>query len=373
MGNRSVNALHPADTDRDATRKRRPRRPWSRRRKVVWSIVLLAMSAALFMAYPLLRLLGVATRDALNPLPDVPAPYEFLPPATAPPLPSDRLVFDSDRSGNFEILTMAADGGDPQQLTDDPRYDSWWPRVSPDRARILFYRAAAGTHDRDATRNSLWMMNADGSGALEIRPRGTDGWRLQAHAEWSPDGSRLVMFGGSRFNPQIYLTSASGRRVARLTDRPGTNVDPSWSPDGATVYFVGCPGTLCFERDYEIYSVPSAGGPVVRLTDDGLRDQDPYASPDGRRLAWLTETSTAGIGQWNIRIADADGSNPRRVTDDEHVNSKPEWSRDGRLIYFHRLEVGRRRAFGIFSIRPDGTELTELTPESPTVSEYPGT
>ena len=321
---------------------------------------------------PFLRLGVIAVQDALNPVPNRPAPHGELPPP-AGALPAGRLVFDSNRSGNFEIFTMAADGSDARRLTGDRTFDSWWPRLSPDRRRILFYRAKAGTHDRDATKNSLWLMNSDGSGLLEIRPRGTDGWRQQAHAEWSPDGAELVMFGGSRFNPQIYVTTDSGRRLRKITDRPGTNVDPSWSPDGRTVYFVGCPRSLCFERDYEIYSVSSAGGAVRRLTDDDLRDQDPYASPDGRQVAWLTETSREGIGQWNIRIAGTDGSGLRRVTDDRHITSKPEWSKDGRLLYFHRLEVGRQDAFSIYSIRPDGSGLRELTPGSHAVNEYPGT
>src|SRR5947209_2461345 len=74
--------------------------------------------------------------------------------SAAPTLATDRLLFDSDRTGNFEIMSMRTDGTDPQRMTTDPRYDSWWPKPSPDRATILFYRTPAGTHDRDYTKTS---------------------------------------------------------------------------------------------------------------------------------------------------------------------------------------------------------------------------
>ena len=76
---------------------------------------------------------------------EVPADYRPPPrlpvaPAAAAIPPGD-LVFDSDRTGNFEIFTMTGEGRSPRQLTDDTRYDSWWARLSPDRRTILFYRS----------------------------------------------------------------------------------------------------------------------------------------------------------------------------------------------------------------------------------------
>ncbi len=266
---------------------------------------------------------------------------------------------------------MGRDGGDVERLTDDRRFDSWWARLSPDRRLILFYRSPKGTHDRDYTKTSLWMMASDGSGPVELRPARTDGWRLQGHAEWSPDGGRLVMFGGPRLNPRIHLTGTNGREPQTVVRRGGSNLDPSWSPDGTRILFVGCPRPICVERDYEIYTADAQGGGERRLTDDSLRDHDPYFSPDGSRVAWLTQTSRRGaVGVWNIRMAGADGSNLHLVTNDNAVNSKPEWARDGSVIYFHRIPPGERR-FGIYLIRPDGTGLTEITAGHPGVNEYP--
>jgi Tol biopolymer transport system component len=82
------------------------------------------------------------------------------------------------------------DSSAPRQLTDDPSLDSWWPRISPDRRTILFYRAPAGVHDLDATKVSLWAMDADGSNRWSFaRPVWTDG-RCKATPSGNPTERR---------------------------------------------------------------------------------------------------------------------------------------------------------------------------------------
>ena len=99
-------------------------------------------------------------------------PADYRPPAAlpaAPPsaaIPPGDLVFDSDRTGNYEIFTMTGTGQDPRQLTDDSRYDSWWARLSPDRRTILFYRSPKGSHDRDYSSTSLWAIGSRSQGEV---------------------------------------------------------------------------------------------------------------------------------------------------------------------------------------------------------------
>ena len=304
-------------------------------------------------------------------------PADYRPPAALPTsaaIPAGDLAFDSNRTGNFELFRMAPDGSGVRQLTQDPTWDSWWPRISPDRRTILFYRTPAGKHDRDFTRTSLWAVAADGSDPVLVRPAGLDGWPQQGHAEWAPDGASLVMFGGkNRSNPQIFVTNRLGQEPRQITDRPGSNLDPSFSPDGRTIVFVGCPGRFCTPSDQEIYTVPTAGGEPTRLTHDGIHDNDPYYSPDGTRLAWLSQTSGGLPGVWDIRVAGPDGSDPRRLVGDGNVNSRPQWSADSRTIYFHRLITGSGTGFQIWAIEADGTGLRELTGGQPGASEYPST
>ena len=60
--------------------------------------------------------------------------------ATSATLPNDVLVFDSNRTGNYEIFRMNVDGTNAAPLTTDTTMNSFWPRTSSDRAHILFYR-----------------------------------------------------------------------------------------------------------------------------------------------------------------------------------------------------------------------------------------
>jgi Tol biopolymer transport system component len=292
------------------------------------------------------------------------------------PLGPDALGYNSDATGNYEIYVTDTTGKVAKQLTSDARFDSMWPRISPDRRSILFYRAPKGKRDLDVTLYSLWLMDADGLSQREIRPKGTDGWVAQANAQWSPDGRQIVMTGGNGKDAQIYVTDANGRNARAITQRPGLNIDPSWSPDGRTVVFVSCiPAAVCTEKEVEIFAVPAAGGAATRLSHNTVKDHDPQFSPDGKLIAWEAETDPnafgKSLGSWDIFVMNADGTNERKITPGGNINTMPQWSPDGRFIYFARYEVGKKDVWGIYRMRPDGSGLEEVTSGLPGNLGYP--
>lgn len=304
--------------------------------------------------------------------------------ATTEDLPADRIVFDSNRQDpgdtvkNYEIFIMGADGSALRRLTSDDRYDSWWPRPSPDRRRILFVRTPAGVHDRDYRQVSTWIMQADGTGLREILRRGAHGWSIQGHPEWSPDGTRIATMGGRSSNSQIYVVRADGSAPFKVTggpkgpERGGMNLDPSWSPDGRQLLFVGCPSAFCLPRLQEVYRVNLDGSGLERLTRDRITDNDPYYSPDGRTIAWLRNTGGRAQLRWGIYRMDADGTGKRPVIDDGWINSKPAWSSDGRRIWFHRTSA-LGEPFNVWSIDAPGSGLAPTIEPPPNGydNEYP--
>ena len=294
---------------------------------------------------------------------------------------ADQLVFNSDRTGNNEIYLMKTDGSDIEQLTNNVAYENWWPRISPDRRKILFYRTPKGYHE-DYSKASLWVLIVKGKQLLQLRAEHTDGWNMQGHGEWSPDGKNIAMFGSVGPYLEIFVTDSSGKHPIQYTNRRGYNTDVSWSPDGTKLIFNGYPATDYSREKYEIYVMDATPySSSIRLTNDNYADYDPYFSPDGTKIAWLVNVDPVKgdiggglfLGDWAIRIADSNGKNARYLIHDGNINSKPAWSLDGQTIFFHRMEYDPlvEYKFGVFSIGVDGKHISRLTKISTGANEYP--
>jgi Tol biopolymer transport system component len=105
--------------------------------------------------------------------------------------------------------------------------------------------------------------------------------------------------------------NADGSSVAQLTNAPGFDQSPTWSPDGASIAFSRYNAAATM-HGWDIAIVSSAGGaPVMReLPGDQLQ---PAWSPDGGYIA-VQGTEVAGLGDTNIYTKRPDGSGLRRRT-----------------------------------------------------------
>jgi TolB protein len=155
-----------------------------------------------------------------------------------------RIAFASDRDDlpggcgedcNVDVYVMNIDGSDPVRLTDDPGIDSF-PEWSPDGSRLLFHSTRAGetvaftAADGTVVTEPNWdvfVMNADGTGQLNL----TNNPAMDAHAVWSPDGTRIAFNSTRDGNVEIYLMDPDGASLTRITNTPGLEEwFPSWSP-----------------------------------------------------------------------------------------------------------------------------------------------
>src|SRR5262245_30477219 len=135
------------------------------------------------------------------------------------------------RSGSFwQVWIAGVDGSGARQLTRsdyEKAHVSWFP----DGRKLLV----------TSTEGQLFEVDA-ASGAERQIPMTLSG----AHdGEVSPDGSRITFSAGSaeaRDGNEIWTTSASGGELRRVISLPWLQHEPSWSPDGAWIYFVSGDG-----------------------------------------------------------------------------------------------------------------------------------
>lgn len=297
------------------------------------------------------------------------------------PVPSidfaaNQLVLNSEISGTYQVYTVDTETGESQVLTDEPDYDHWWPRISPDRKRLLYYRAPVWAQQSYA-QAELWETDALGLSHRKIIDMADYGWSLQAHAEWSPDGSQLVMCAGIDGVLQLVTTDDTGQSPVQLTYDGQWNCDPSWSPSGDSILFNRCETPACGGDklpDLEIYRLSLLNDQMQRLTYDSIADYDPYYSPDGEQIAWLRledPDAFAGVGAWSIYLMNPDGSAAGPVISDGFLNSKPGWSIAGDKIYFHRIDESTNGKWQVFEIAPDGTGLGKWEFHPGVNVEYP--
>ncbi len=141
----------------------------------------------------------------------------------------------------------------------------------------------------------------------------------------SPDGTQLVISDQTKDGKsRIYLVPIGGG-----TPREVTPLAPSywhgWSPDGLTLAY-------CAQRDgkYGIFTIPTAGGPERRLTITDTLDDGPDYTADGKWIYFNSDRS----GRMQIWRMQPDGTGVEQVTNDAFNNWFPHPSPNGRWLVF---------------------------------------
>ncbi|MBX2824873.1 MAG: hypothetical protein KTR33_09110 [Gammaproteobacteria bacterium] len=283
----------------------------------------------------------------------------------------DNYYFSSNRSGNYELYQL--ENGQASPLTADSRYDSWWPRQSPDGRSMLFYRSlvsdrpALGGHNNNYDHASLWKLDLSSSTETELIAVDGHGWSAQGVVDWSPAGDKLVMAAieSSTNRWHLFVTDTAGNNPVKISSRTGLYLDPSWSPDGTQIVYAAFPPEYngIDLAQLEIYIANSDGTSERRMTNDNLRDHDPYWSPDGKTIAFesAVDPDFVGVGKWALRAVDTTDGEVRTLLDDGNINTLPRWSDDSNRILFHRFIFGSGHGFIVASMNADGSQVTPIT------------
>jgi Tol biopolymer transport system component len=238
-----------------------------------------------------------------------------------------------------------------------------------------------------STRDHANAIGGDGAGIGQelyaMRPDGTQPkrltfsnlWATNYHANWSPDGKRIVwgrtqnrtwdVMVADFISDDFGMRLGPARRIVHDTTWWETH---GFSADGTSVITTN---TRAGFLSTDIYSVDLFTGFRKRLTSNMTWDEHAHLSPDGRKLAWissryqpasvasLNDGSLSPIEDWlwivpgiffefanppagyttELTLMDADGNNLRQLTNDNQVVADNQWSFDSRKIIFRQSDA----------------------------------
>ena len=181
----------------------------------------------------------------------------------------------------------------------------------------------AWVSDRDGVRlgdtvenrqvKEIYYGDYDGANARRV----TVSRRLNLNPSWSPD-ARALAYTTFRPNPDVFVSLIYQGVLQNPTKGVGTNYLPVFSPDGKQIAFMS--GR---DGNPEIYAMNVDGSNIRRLTNNQAGDSSPTWSPSGSQIAFTSDrTGKAQIYVMNS----ADGSGVRRLTVNESEADRPTWS-----------------------------------------------
>ena len=307
----------------------------------------------------------------------------------------DQIAFRSERDGGG-IFVMGATGESVRRLTEDGFNPAW----SPDGRQIVYGSERIDTPRIAYTKSRLHVVDV-ATGATRLL---FDGDARQP--QWSPQGHRIAFFApNSQGRRDVYTIAATGdpKSVVAVTADDSIDWNPLWSVDGRSLYFASeRDGTMnvwrvgideksgAVDGAAEIVRAPSANagwlslarggggqllfqstvtaGELVRFrfdpaTETLTADPEPVfagsmpiqhaaASPDGKWVAFTT-----GGAQEDLFVVSADGTLRQLTNDAARDRGVSFWPDSSRILFYSN----RNGIFYAFTIRPDGSGLTQLT------------
>jgi LysM repeat protein len=165
---------------------------------------------------------------------------------------------------------------------------------------------------------------------------------------WSPDSFTFAFASrkeGDRV-PRIYVGNQLGEDPFGLAFQ---GEYPSTFPDGRLVV-KGCTPS----GDCGIFTMGPSGGGENKISGEPS-DTAPAPSPDGSKIAFMS--NGRGGNNWEIWVMNADGSDPKRLTENGSNEGLPAWSPDGQSIAYVSDQGG---VWSIWGMNADGSNQRKL-------------
>jgi Tol biopolymer transport system component len=225
---------------------------------------------------------------------------------------------------------------------------------------ILF----TSTRDGTGPERDIYAVNVDGSGIRRLTADPSD----DSFPRWSPDGRRIAFTSGRdsvRFGnvwarvTAIYVINADGTGIRRFSDLADVAVHPAWSPDGSRIAFARMNGT----PTSGIWVANIDGTGKTQLTSAGVWDDfAPQFTPDGRRIIFLSTRIVGGGFATRLFSMRTDGTDVTEIPR-PYSGGSITWydlSSDGRLLAFSKYDGPD----DIYTMTVAGTDLKRLTEDA---------
>ncbi|HEY9839287.1 MAG TPA: hypothetical protein V6D23_02430 [Candidatus Obscuribacterales bacterium] len=183
---------------------------------------------------------------------------------------------------------------------------------------------------------------------------------LDLNHQFAFENSQLGYFGSDEGQSiALYMQALDGGEATRLrlsqTGSPGMTAMPGislrWALSATNKLAVAITPAA---GKVDIWLGKPDGTGLLNVTQAPGNYFDLSWSPDGSKLAYFSDQPSPGI-----YVMDAAGGNRQRLSAEETINCfEPSWSPDGSKILFSAAQGG---IIHLFTVRPDGTELTQLT------------
>jgi hypothetical protein len=211
--------------------------------------------------------------------------------------PDGKLVAFFARRSLFEIELFVADAqtGRVIKKLAGPTSDSHFDAISfistsgawsPDNAKFAFVAQAEGNHE-------IAVLDVH-SGRVERRIR-VPGVGAVTHIAWSPNGQTLAFSGMAGGISDLYLMDLAAGTVRQLTNDRNADIQPAWSPDGKTIAFATDRGpttdfNILVFSPLQLATIDVASGRISVFSPFAHgKHINPQYSPDGRSLFFVSD------------------------------------------------------------------------------------
>ena len=211
--------------------------------------------------------------------------------------------------------------------------------LSPDGRRLAVAK-------REGANRDIWVLDLERDSSSRL----TFDVGLDTHPVWSPDG-RSIIFGSVRTVPGIYRKAASGAGVETLVLKANEARPHSWASDG----------TVLFDSSLDVWTgtLGALDSAKHLIANPAFTEAQARLSPDGRFIAYMSTES----GRAEVYVATFPDLGDR-WTVTSNAGGAPQWSPDGRKLYFTRLERGGdKTTLGVVEVQRQGDQLQFSQPK----------